>query len=65
MDTGSGLMEIGNEPADDGHVFVGVYAPNKIEVVVCLIVSFDMLLCNVKSRYKPSGPPGWSISWFL
>jgi len=39
MDTGSGLMEIGNEPADGGHVFVGVYAPNKIEVVVCLIIS--------------------------
>lgn len=39
MDTGSGLIEIGNEPADGGHVFVGVYAPNKIEVAVC----FDML----------------------
>ena len=39
MDTGSGLMEIGNEPADGGHVFVGVYAPNKIEVVVCLNIS--------------------------
>jgi len=41
MDTGSGLMEIGNEPADGGHVFVGVYAPNKIEVgcFVCLITS--------------------------
>lgn len=46
MDTGSGLMQIGNEPADGGHVFVGVYAPNKIEVVVCLIISVDMLLCT-------------------
>jgi len=36
MDTGSGLWEIGNEPADGGHVFVGVYAPNKIEVRGCL-----------------------------
>ena len=48
MDTGSGLMEIGNEPAEGGHVFVGVYAPNKIEVVVCLIIfSFDMLLLSL------------------
>ena len=46
MDTGSGLMEIGNEPADGGHVFVGVYAPNKIEVVICLVISVDMLLCT-------------------
>ena len=65
MDTGSGLMEIGNEPADDGHVFVGVYAPNKIEVAVCLIIRVDMLLCNVKSAYKPIGPSGQSISRFL
>ena len=65
MDTGSGLMEIGNEPADGGHVFVGVYAPNKIEVVVCLIISFDMLLCKVKSAYKQSGPSGRSVSQFL
>ena len=43
MDTGSGLMEIGNEPAEGGHLFVGVYAPNKIEVVVCLIISFDYM----------------------
>ena len=32
MNTGSGLMEIGCDAADDGNVFVGVYAPNKIEV---------------------------------
>lgn len=32
VNTGSGLMEIGCDPAHDGHVFVGVYAPNKIEV---------------------------------
>jgi len=28
------MMEIGCHPGDDGHVFVGVYAPNKIEVHV-------------------------------
>ena len=32
IDTGSGLIEIGCCPVDDGHTFVGVYAPNKIEV---------------------------------
>ena len=42
MDAGSGLIEIGNEPADGGHVFIGVYAPNNIEVVVCLIISFHV-----------------------
>lgn len=31
-DTGSGLIEIGCRPVEDGHTFVGVYAPNKIEV---------------------------------
>ena len=31
-DTGSGMMELGCHPGDDGNVFVGVYAANKIEV---------------------------------
>lgn len=32
-DTGSGLIELGCHPGDDGYTFVGVYAPNKIEWV--------------------------------
>ena len=32
FNTGSGLVEIGCQVGDIGHAFVGVYAPNKIEV---------------------------------
>ncbi|XP_068706539.1 long-chain-fatty-acid--CoA ligase 1-like [Montipora foliosa] len=55
FNTGSGLVEIGCHPADSGHTFVGVYAPNRIEWV------FVGQACNLYSMslvplYDTLGP---------
>jgi len=54
-DTGSGMMEIGCHPGDDGHVFVGVYAPNKIEWVL-VEQACNMYSLTIVPLYDTLGP---------
>lgn len=53
--TGSGMMEIGCHPGDDGNVFVGVYAPNKIEWVL-VEQACNMYSLAIVPLYDTLGP---------
>ncbi|XP_074608164.1 long-chain-fatty-acid--CoA ligase 1-like [Acropora palmata] len=55
IDTGSGLIEIGCCPVDDGHTFVGVYAPNKIEWVL-VEQACNLYSLSIVPLYDTLGP---------
>lgn len=54
-DTGSGLIEIGSESVDEEHVFIGVYAPNKIEWVL-VEQACNMYSMTIVPLYDTLGP---------